>query len=261
MHEENILIAERCAILEILGVTNSALKQIIARKQLEQRLKEKGYILLETFKEGRKTLYKIKEFGELSQNKFQLNNAMECIFNTTKNEDKHTDYVMYRYANINKPLSKKHLADKIGVNEKTIGKWDNYMIKNDLLSRDGYFYVAIDYKEGDNGEIKKYRLTDKYEYDTFATNNRYLKVRNNAMDEQSEGRLSHDECALIIKSTEDSLKANYGKIVYKVSKYNVGRSLDLTKLIIKLISEVWSKNLIDYILDYLPTEIINNKII
>ena len=61
MYEENILTVERCSILEILGVTNNTLKQIIRKKQLKQRLKENGYILLDTFKEGRKTFYKIKE--------------------------------------------------------------------------------------------------------------------------------------------------------------------------------------------------------
>ena len=259
MNKENIFTVERETILEILGVKNTALKHIIARKQLEDRLKEKGYLLLETFKKGRKTLYKLEHYGELSDNKFKLNNAMECIFNTTKDEDKHTDYIMYRCANLYKPLSKKHLAEKLGVNEKTIGKWDKHMIDNELLAKDGYFYVAMDFKDNDGEEIIEYRLTDKYEYNTFATNNRYLKVRNNAMDEQSNGRLSYDECALIIKSTEDSLKANYGKIVYRVSKYSVGKSIDLTKLIIRLIRDVWNKKLFDYILDYLPTEIKNNK--
>ena len=246
-------------LLEILGVTNNTLKTIIRKKQLKERLNEKGYILLEEFKEGRKTLYKLEHYGELSDNKFKLNNAMKCIFNTTKDEDKHTDYIMYRCANLYKPLSKKHLAEKLGVNEKTIGKWDKHMVDNELLAKDGYFYVAMDFKDNDGEEIIEYRLTDKYEYNTFATNNRYLKVRNNAMDEQSNGRLSYDECALIIKSTEDSLKANYGKIVYKVSKYSVGKSIDLTKLIIRLIRDVWDKKLFDYILDYLPTEIKNNK--
>ena len=259
MEQENIFTVERETILEILGVKNTALKHIIARKQLEDRLKEKGYLLLETFKKGRKTLYKLEHYGELSDNKFKLNNAMECIFNTTKDEDKHTDYIMYRCANLYKPLSKKHLAEKLGVNEKTIGKWDKHMIDNELLAKDGYFYVAMDFKDNDGEEIIEYRLTDKYEYNTFATNNRYLKVRNNAMDEQSNGRLSYDECALIIKSTEDSLKANYGKIVYRVSKYSVGKSIDLTKLIIRLIRDVWSKNLFDYILDYLPSELKNKK--
>ena len=254
--EENIFTVERITILEILGVKNDTLKTIKRKKQLETRLKEKGYLLLETFKQGRKTLYKIKE---VSLDKFKLNNAMECIFNTTKDEDKHTDYIMYRCANIYKPLSRKHLAEKLGVNEKTIGKWDKHMVDNELLAKDGYFYVAMDFKDNDGEEIIEYRLTDKYEYNTFATNNRYLKVRNNAMDEQSNGRLSYDECALIIKSTEDSLKANYGKIVYKVSKYSVGKSIDLTKLIIRLIRDVWSKNLFDYILDYLPSELKNKK--
>ena len=61
MEQKNIFIAERCTILEILGVKNTALKHIIARKQLEDRLKEKGYLLLETFKKGRNTLYKIEK--------------------------------------------------------------------------------------------------------------------------------------------------------------------------------------------------------
>ena len=256
MEQENIFTVERETILEILGIKNTALKHIIARKQLEDRLKEKGYVLLENFKKGRKTIYKIEE---VSLDKFKLNNAMECIFNTTKDEDKHTDYIMYRCANLYKPLSKKHLAEKLGVNEKTIGKWDKHMVDNELLAKDGYFYVAMDFKDNDGEEIIEYRLTDKYEYNTFATNNRYLKIRNNAMDEQSNGRLSYDECALIIKSTEDSLKANYGKIVYKVSKYSVGKSIDLTKLIIRLIRDVWDKKLFDYILDYLTTKKKNKK--
>ena len=80
MEQENIFTVERETILEILGVKNTALKQIIRKKQLETRLKEKGYILIETLKEGRKTIYKLEHFGELSDNKFKLNNAMECIF-------------------------------------------------------------------------------------------------------------------------------------------------------------------------------------
>ena len=42
MEQENIFTVERETILEILGVKNTALKHIIARKQLEDRLKEKG---------------------------------------------------------------------------------------------------------------------------------------------------------------------------------------------------------------------------
>ena len=47
--QENILIAERSAILEILNIKNDTLKTIIRKKQLKERLNEKGYILLEEF--------------------------------------------------------------------------------------------------------------------------------------------------------------------------------------------------------------------
>ena len=257
MERENILTVERCTILEILGVKNDTLKTIIRKKQLETRLKEKGYILLETFKQGRKTLYKLKEFGELTQNKFQLNNAMECIFNTTKNEDKHTDYIMYRCANIYKPLSRKHLAEKLGVNEKTIGKWDKHMVDNELLAKNGFYYLSMDFKE----DGYEYRLTDKYEYKSFVLNNLTLKERLKAKKEYVSGELSDIRFDAIMEGTTNQLKANYGKIVYKVSNYTVAKDKDLMRLIIKLIKDLYDKKVLDYILDYLPTDIKNKKTI
>ena len=255
--EENILIIERKDILEILNITNTALKQIIRKKQLKERLNEKGYILLEEFKKGRKTLYKLKYYGELSDNKFKLNNAMECIFNTTKDEDKHTDYIMYRCANIYKPLSKKHLAEKLGVNEKTIRKWDNNMLYNNLLAKDGYFYLSMDFKE----DGFDYRLTDKNEYNSFIHNNAILKVRQKAKEKYKSDEMSDEEFEVVMNGTTKQLEANYGKVVYKVSKYTLGKDSDLTKIILKLIKDVWNKKLFDYILDYLPSEIKNKKTI
>ena len=250
--EENIFTVERITILEILGVKNDTLKTIIRKKQLETRLKEKGYLLLETFKQGRKTLYKIKE---VSLDKFKLNNAMECIFNTTKDEDKHTDYIMYRCANIYKPLSKKHLAEKLGVNEKTIRKWDNNMLYNNLLAKDGYFYLSMDFKE----DGFDYRLTDKNEYNSFIHNNAILKVRQKAKEKYKSDEMSDEEFEVVMNGTTKQLEANYGKVVYKVSKYTLGKDSDLTKIILKLIKDVWNKKLFDYILDYLPSELKNKK--
>ena len=252
MEQENIFTVERETILEILGVKNTALKHIIARKQLEDRLKEKGYLLLETFKKGRKTIYKIEE---VSLDKFKLNNAMECIFNTTKDEDKHTDYIMYRCANLYKPLSKKHLAKKLGVNEKTIRKWDNNMLYNNLLAKDGYFYLSMDFKE----DGFDYRLTDKNEYNSFIHNNAILKVRQKAKEKYKSDEMSDEEFEVVMNGTTKQLEANYGKVVYKVSKYTLGKDSDLTKIILKLIKDVWNKKLFDYILDYLPSELKNKK--
>lgn len=256
MNQENIFTVERETILEILGVKNDTLKQIIRKKQLETRLKEKGYLLIETFKQGRKTFYKIEE---VSLDKFKLNNAMECIFNTTKDEDKHTDYIMYRCANIYKPLSKKHLSEKLEVNENTIRKWDNHMIENNLLSKNGFYYLSMDFKE----DGFEYRLTDEYEYKTFVLNNLILKERSKAKEEYKNGTISDTRFDTIMAGTTKELEANYGKIVYKVSKYTLGKDRDLTKIIIKLIKDVWDKKLLEYILDYLPTDldIVNKKTI
>ena len=57
----------------------------------------------------------------------------------------------------------------------------------------------------------------------------------------------------------NKVTVDYGKIIYRVSKYSVGKSIDLTKLIIRLIRDVWNKKLFDYILDYLPSELKNKK--
>ena len=48
-------------LLEILGVTNNNLKSIIRKKQLKERLREKGYTYIDKEKAGRNTLYILEE--------------------------------------------------------------------------------------------------------------------------------------------------------------------------------------------------------
>ena len=48
-------------LLEILGVTNNNLKSIIRKKQLKERLREKGYTYIDKEKVGRNTLYILEE--------------------------------------------------------------------------------------------------------------------------------------------------------------------------------------------------------
>ena len=48
-------------LLEILGVANNNLKSIIRKKQLYERLKEKGYTYIDKEKVGRNTLYILEE--------------------------------------------------------------------------------------------------------------------------------------------------------------------------------------------------------
>ena len=48
-------------LLKILGVTNNNLKSIIRKKQLKERLREKGYTYIDKEKVGRNTLYKLEK--------------------------------------------------------------------------------------------------------------------------------------------------------------------------------------------------------
>ena len=87
----------------------------------------------------------------------------------------------------------------------------------------------------------------------------YIKEREKAYEEYDNNKISKVRLDMIIVSTTEQIKVNYGKIVYKVSKYTVGKDKDIAKLILKLIKEVYGNNLAKYILDYLPIEIKNNK--
>ena len=73
--------------------------------------------------------------------------------------------------------------------------------------------------------------------------------------------MSDEEFEVVMNGTTKQLEANYGKVVYKVSKYTLGKDSDLTKIILKLIKDVWDKKIFDYILDYLPSELKNKKTI
>ena len=70
-------------LLEILGVTNNNLKTIIKRKQLYERLKQKGYIYIDKEKVGRNTLYILEKYYKTNEIE-SLNNICNGIFNTKK---------------------------------------------------------------------------------------------------------------------------------------------------------------------------------
>ena len=118
--------------------------------------------------------------------------------------------------------------------------------------------MAINHFKEDGYE---YRLTDEYEYKSFVLNNLTLKERLKAKKEYISGELSDVRFDAIMEGTTKQLKANYGKIVYKVSKYTLTKDKDLMRLILKLIKDLYDKKLFDYILDYLPSELKSKKTI
>ena len=57
----------------------------------------------------------------------------------------------------------------------------------------------------------------------------------------------------------NQLKTNYGKIVYRVSKFSIGKNKDMLELIKSLIKKVYNRKEDFYKQDWLEEENINNK--
>ena len=108
----------RNELMDILGIKNSGLKSIINRGQLNDRLTEKGYELIKTIKEGRKTLYEVKE---INNSKNIYNGICKEMFKTKK-EQEFAEYFFTRILNTSTPITKELISKKVNVNKNTLTK-------------------------------------------------------------------------------------------------------------------------------------------
>lgn len=234
-------------LAEILCVKIVTIRSLESRNQLKEKLREKGYLLLGKQKDGRSFIYDVKL---LSPNKESLNNCISGIFNSS-NEEKISEYILYRNMNLSKPLTKKYISKLCDVSEKTIRNWDDIMVKNNLLAKDGFFYIAMDFHKD---EKATYRITDKNEYSSFIKNNFIIKERDKKMEQWKNNEIDNITFQIYMDGSTDSLRANYNKIVYKVSKFNIGKNTELFKLILDLIKKVYKFDENDYYQGWLPSE-------
>ena len=253
MNLENLELKTKQEIAEILNVKLGTIRSMESRKVLERKLEEKGYKLISKQKYGKTYKY---EVIYLSQDKESLNNCIQSIFNTSNNDNIKSDYIMYRVTNIHRPLTRKHLSNLCNISEKTISRWDGKMIEGNLLAKDGYFYIAMDFIDEDEAE---YRLTDKYEYSQFIKNNIIIKQRKEKMALWKENKIDDITFQIFMDGSVNQLKTNYGKIVYRVSKFSIGKNKDMLELIKSLIKKVYNREEDFYKQDWLEEENINNK--
>ncbi|MEX0083125.1 hypothetical protein AB2T90_11890 [Clostridium butyricum] len=237
----------RKEIMEILQIKNEALKKVIQKDQLMLRLYEKGYKYIDKIKEGRNTYFIVEKF---SDEKELYNNIVSNVFNT-KEEEKFTDYFVYRISNTNRPMSKQLLSEKADINRKTVGKWDLKMIEHKILNKDGYFYIAMELdKEGN----KCYRLTDKFEYNSYVKNSKFVKLRSELMEQWKNNKIDDDMFNVIYDGTTLQAMANEGKFVYRINKFELQKDSELAKEMLKMIINLYNPDIRDYILNFLPVE-------
>ena len=234
----------RKQLMEILGVKNSALKQIIRKNQLSKRLNEKGYELLKEYKEGRKTTYEIKE---INNSKNIYNGICREMFRTKK-EQEFAEYFFTRILNTKTPVTKELISDKVNVNKNTITKWDNKMLENGILELPNdefkdlnYFYVACDFKINKETlkQERQYRLTDVKEYKELLKINKSIKMKKDVLEKFKAGKLTCEETNLLLDGITYNQIAKSQRIIYRVNKFSLVKNNELTKAIVGLIKELY----------------------
>ena len=245
---KEIIKVTREDILDILGVTNNNLKQIIKRKQLEGRLKEKGYIYIDKEKIGRNTLYILNKYY-ITTDVESLNNICSGLFHTRKQKE-FSNYYLYRILNLDKAITKELLSRLSEVSHNTITKWDKLMIENNIMDKDGFYYVRMTIDKNSDDPKPIYELTDKFEYSTFCKNKLILAKRDKALEQYNNGEIDKITYDLIHDGATLSAYANEGKIVYRVTKYQLNKAgIDLTKLIKELIIKVYMIDINKYFIN------------
>lgn len=240
----------RKQLYELLNVKESTLKDIIKRKQLDKRLNDIGYKIFNQFKRGRNVFYDLEI---INNSKKQYIDICKYVFKTRKYME-FADYFLFRIANINNPVPKQELSDKIGINKNVLTRWDKLMCDNNILEKDGFYYMAIEYNDGD---IVGLREADKEEYTAYVKNSSTEKqVRTLAAqfkhDEIDERTFIHE-----VNRLNSEIKNSNDKYMYKISKYLIKDKNKLYKDILELIINSFDLKNPEY-LDYVKCE--NSKL-
>ena len=223
-------------ICDILGVTTSTLRKIESRDKLYERLHYKGYRFIEKIKCGRTFEYKVVNFDD---NVKTYTDICDNLFET-KLYDEFSDYFLYRILNLDIPVTKRLIANLSNVDKRTVGKWDGKMVDNDLIKKDGYWYVAVDYtKDGENVIEENYRITDKYEYDAYMKNSRAAKKKEDLKLKYVTGKIDLETYELARDSITRSELILENKFVYRISKYKLPNEKALLNDIYKLVFELY----------------------
>lgn len=226
----------RTELMELLNVKSETLKQIEKRGQLPKRLDDKGYNFIEKAKEGRSNFYIIEkqEEGE-ENNKMLLNNIIEQIYETREFLS-FSEYFTIRYVFAKmtwKGAEISSIAEKVGVSESTIKKWDKLLKGNDMIKQDGYYYYKKDMITFEETEICE------EEYKSYWRNKHYVKAMDSLKKKYDNGDITFTELQLSIMESGEILKAIEGKYCFRAKKYLVNELNQLCGDIFKLIKKVF----------------------
>lgn len=241
---ENIIEFTRQDICDLLGVTKDTLKKIEQKSQLYDRLYKRGWILAGKTKRGRNSIYLLQQSNE---NKLQYSLICENNFNT-KEYESFGKYFLYRIYNLDQPITRNILAKLCEVCVETIRKWDGLMVENNILGKDGWYYLKrIRDKETNNF---KWELTCKEEFESYRRSSRLVKKISEVKNLYIENKIDLDTYTELIRSIEGHSCVLEEKAIYKVSKFYLKQDKELYEEIKSLIYKTYISEEKDFKLNF-----------
>ena len=230
---ENIIEFTRQDICDLLGVTKDTLKKIEQKSQLYDRLYKRGWILTEKIKRGRNSIYLLRQSNE---NKLQYSLICENNFNT-KEYESFGKYFLYRTYNLDQPITRNILAKLCEVCVETIRKWDGLMVENNILGKDGWYYLKRTRDKETNNF--KWELTCREEFESYRRSSRLVKKISEVKNLYIENKIDLDTYTELIRSIEGHSCVLEEKAIYKVSKFYLKQDKELYEEIKSLIYKTY----------------------
>ena len=205
------MIYDRKQLAELLNTTKDNIKKLEKRNTLKEKLENKGYKLIETIKVKNKNKYKIEKLEGYNE---VLNNIYKHVFNTN-NPIKFNSYFKERTNNISIPITLDEIGSKINVSAMTVHNWDKTLIKNDIIAKDGFYYIKIDNTTGEKVQVSK------EEYNNYWKNRNDEKVLHELKNKFDDGTITFEQAITISQQIATLETVLSGCYYYKVSKFKL----------------------------------------
>ena len=205
------MICTRKELSELLNTSTDSIRMMEKRNKLKEKLENKGYNLIKIIKVKNKSNYEVEEIKQFNE---VLANIYTYVFNT-KDPIKFNKYFKERTDNINIPISQEKIGAKVNVSAMTVHNWDNKLIKNDIIAKDGFYYVKVD------NTTKEETQVSKEEYNNYWKNRSDVRVLHELKNKYDEGVITFEQAITISQQISALETALEGCYYYKVSKFKL----------------------------------------
>ena len=203
----------------LLGVSTNRIRALKTKGLLYSRLSDIGYRVVGECKRGKNVIYlctdtevnkraALKNFCKETFNVNQVEEFVQYYLKRTEQAAKGQDI------ELSEIITKSKLGELIGVSDKTISKWDNILIEQGILSRNGYVYIQIQDKE----LVKTSEYAFKRQYRNMMTSKKIYTMCNN---EYHKGMSDYNTLEFAYKEYENSLDCMSKEHIIRIKNYKL----------------------------------------